>query len=372
MKFWFLYIVFFIILTAMGCKGNRDNVEYVQCSSPIMFDGSSERLISDFVDNIEFIPLRCSVNEMLTDVTKLRVINDYYILSNKRQAKIGVYDPTGKNIFTIDSRGNGPGEYIEIAAFTATSKNIYILDNCSHKINVYSIDNGEFKESNSVDFNAYDMEALDDDNFLFANVPTGAESDLPEVGYKVWRTNRGWRITEKYLPYEDNFYEMAAKQYYFTRKSNTVIFHSFEDDGYYEFRDSIAPCFTFFEFASPVPDEIRDNFLKVQESGRQYLAATPYFVYDYMFCEIVNEGFLRNYLYSFFTKKFYINKKEDLRNGIFTVNGADENSFYTFIPDYSLYEILTNNGFNKASSEIEDFIKEEGACLIKIKMKNGN
>ena len=85
--------------------------------------------------------------------------------------QIYIFDLSGKHLFNINYIGQGPKEYTEIKSFAVDTHNIYIIDNRLRKLFVYNRLNGSFVESLKMPFVAWDIETLNDGDFIFTFIP---------------------------------------------------------------------------------------------------------------------------------------------------------------------------------------------------------
>ena len=162
--------VLVVILCLSACSKGKKAYELpdtVIFEAPLVYT-PNDTFPSSMLDTVSWIPLELSDANGLREITKLTVVDGKVILNDRIQGCTQVYDfPSGKLLYVIDKKGNGPGEYLETAAFTVTPTSVYVLDNYSHAILRYSLADGSFIEKKPVSFVAWDMEAYDDDTFLF-------------------------------------------------------------------------------------------------------------------------------------------------------------------------------------------------------------
>lgn len=371
------FIPFMILLGVVGCtnpKGSNKLMEPVADEEPLAYAAQRDTMPSWMLDTLMWVPLESSDMNVLRDISKLSVINGKVIAGDKNQGCIHVYDfPSGKLRFVIDKKGSGPEEYLETAAFTVTPTSIYVLDNYSHAILRYSLSDGSFIEKKSIPFVAWDMEAFDDDSFLFTWLSNNPEAPKPENASDnaVWRTDGDFNTVETYLPVEDDYAEMYGKKRYFTRHGEDIIFHALKYDGYFGFTQNEPPRFYPIEFSNPAPKDKGLRLKNLENTAWQYLGETPFITDDFAVFDIT-EGDYGQQMFSSEDKIFDNSTKWARNLPINIVDVTEDNSFIGYInEDYEQYNQLTTYGFQRGPEAVDSLLKQGGCCLIVYKMKAG-
>jgi len=101
-----------------------------------------EIFLSEIASKIEYFPLETDEDCFIAEVTQLFTFNNRFIVYDRSQQKVLIFDKNGKFINRIGKQGRGPGEYIEILRvnFNPYDSIIVIKDN---GYNFYDI-NGKF------------------------------------------------------------------------------------------------------------------------------------------------------------------------------------------------------------------------------------
>lgn len=359
-----------VMISAMaGCSVRKDgnNLSNVTTADSLLFTEPLDTLPDGVISSVSWLPLQNSDQRIIDEISKLSVVDSFIVIGSRRQAVLQVYSTEGKFLYEISEKGQGPEEYLEIATFTVTPASIYILDNFSHKISRYTLEKGTFMGKTEVPFVAWDMEAFDDNDFLFTclnNNPDVKVSPSP-VDFAVWRTDSHWQITDKYLPVEKEYTELYGKSRYFTRYKHDIVFHSFQYDGFFTFSRKEDPVFHPILFSRPFP---RDNESRLKEanSGQwQLLAETPFVVDGYNIVEISIAGQGQQMFAVNASNKIFGNSEVCPKNIPINIIGTMGNHFVGYINDnYELYRNLVAYGFQKGSPEAEDILSRGGCCLI--------
>lgn len=364
--------VFLIIFC--GCSQNRTNLlpSNITTSDSIYFSESTDVLLQDIIDSIYWIPLESSHINIFDCISKMSVIDNFILIASRNQSIIQVYSNKGEFLYQISNKGNGPKEYLEIATFTATNTSIYVLDNYTHKISQYNINTGEFIRKTDIPFIAWDMEAFDDNDFLFSCLNNNPEAkiNMNPINYSVWRTNNDWKFTHFYLPFEQGYTELYGKTRYFTRSNNSIIFHALKYNGYFIFTKHGTPSFCPIMFNKPLPENHSYRLTDVNKNSWQFLAETPFKINGYGILEISSSGESEQMFSVDSCHKIYRNSYTNAKNLPINIIGTTNDSFIGYInDDYNLYQELVRYGFKKADEKTESILKNGGCSLIIYQMK---
>jgi len=347
---------------------NVDLADTISCGEP--FDTISGSQISE----IKWIPLRVDSANVFRDIDQLDVINGLYVITDKAQCKVIVFDNDGNLLYSIDRRGQGPEDYLEIAAVTATNTSIYVVDNYAKQLQRYSIKDGSFIETIKMPFVAWDIEAFDDGDFLFTcmNVPPDAPIIPKPIDFAVWRTNERMEITDKYLPLPEDHIEFIGKRRYFNRDAKgNINFHTYRYNGFFTIYKDDSIKFHSVQFDMPIPEEENITYEDVTETNYRYLGETPYVSGNYWVADITQGEYGEQMLASKALKKTLLNSRQDASNMLFNIIGVNNQGFIGYLNyGYDQYSALTQHGFPRADAETEAMLQnDEGVVLIQYIMK---
>lgn len=353
-----------ISLLVLGCTTRNRKETYP--TSEIIYRVDTSRDIGENVDSIRYLPLLESDRHLISEATKIRIKDNRIVIFEKKTHRIVTYDTNGHFLYEINQRGKGNNEYMEIANMTVTDSRLYLMDNYKHKIHIYSIRDGSFIKSTDVPFIAWDLEAFDDNNFLFTMLENNPDGKMEADGnnYAVWRTDSLWNTTATYLPYEKGYHEMTGKEVYFTMTDANIIFHSFMKDGYYTFDSKGIARYTDVAFSNPIPHNASADYNTVSEKKYQYLSTTPYVTSDYVLTEIGQGNISEIYLYDSKTKTFLRNSEKSCVNAMVDIAGTWGKQFVSFVSDAEIYQDLISCGFKRADKTTESCLKNGGQCLV--------
>lgn len=366
-----LIILFACFLIVLGCTRKEGTETVYKNADTIVVNVPLDTLCSEQVRAVSYLPLSNSNKDFIANPTKIRFTSQNIIVISKRENKVIVYKNDGTFLYVLDKQGRGPKEYMEIANACVSDKYIYIVDNVKKKILQYNLADGNFYDSKDIDFVAWDMEILRPDRFLFTflpNNPTGRVTSTQPKG-SVWITDSTYKQIEvAYFPYEDDYYEMVGKDVYFTQSGDGVVFHSFQADGFYIFKENEV-AYVDFKAPNPIPRGEHVTNAEAYEKGYFFITETPVVGDTYTMLSVGHEGYDEPMLYNHSQKTVSINKEEDSYNTILPMLAVHDGKFYSYLADSDLYEELVSTGFVRADPEIENLLCSGGACLIAYEMK---
>lgn len=303
----------------------------------------------------------------MADVSKFVYEDGKFYLGSRRDNKIVVYDKQGNFLYEIDKRGNGNGEYLEMANFTADKKCVYILDNHKNRINLYDAATSGFKETKPIDFVAWDMELLGEDAFLFACSPVNVEGriDGKQPQGAVWKTNKEMEIEEVFCEYPSDYTEMVGKESYFKRCGDAVVYHDFRHDGFFIFREEdSAPSYYEITFTHGIARDKQEDYKTVQEKQYNYLAETPVVVNGFVAASISRGEYDEPALADMESGRFVCDPEYSGHKNLLYPIGSVGNRIVSLMTDSSLYEEMVNTGFLRADSVSEQIQEKGGMCLL--------
>ncbi|GAB6011597.1 6-bladed beta-propeller [Viscerimonas tarda] len=196
-----VYIVLIVLLLAIaGCADKKPSSNIISKEKVIKIPDSMDTLTpqDSLFSSIDIVPLETNDNCLIKEVTSFK-IRDSLIYIKSRDENLYVFDLTGNFRYKISSKGQGPGEYIEIRDFLFTKDgNLEILD--FKKIETYTLD-GRHIGTKHFDFLGKD---------LYCNAVNFAQA--PASGYYLWGGAVGIRSDEK----------LRAKSYMMHHVSNDM------------------------------------------------------------------------------------------------------------------------------------------------------
>lgn len=365
------------LLATAGCA-HRDGADGrgEMAAVPVVREAAEGDTVPDgFIRSVRWIPLQSAGQQDLSEISELTATDSMIVVCDRRKALIQAYAPSGRFLYEINRKGQGPGDYLEIAAMTVTPTSIYVLDNFASKLLRYSIADGSFAGDRAVPFLAFDMEAFDDDNFLFtfmrqawgAGTPSGAKEGN---GYAVWRTDGDLKITETYLPLEKDATEPFGTSRYFTRAGSDIIFYSPRYGGsYFLFKRDGDPERYGVELTNPVPEGPGTTLDDLNGRDWHFMSATPLVANGYAVLDITQGVSGEQRFVAESTGLIYSNSTSWARNIPIGIAGTTDDGFIGYISDnYDLYKSLVEYGFQSGDPAVDSTLRDGGTALIVYEM----
>lgn len=111
-------------------------------------DSGEKMLLSDLVEDVEFVKLETTNASLLGNICKILLFNDHLFIQtmgvDNSNALISVFDRNGKFIRKIGRIGQGPGEYRLARDIAVNDSLLFINVNWLRKIMVYNWHTGKF------------------------------------------------------------------------------------------------------------------------------------------------------------------------------------------------------------------------------------
>jgi hypothetical protein len=186
----FLLIVYFIVIFC-SCSSKRsvnsDNSNQVLVIDLLSVPVSKVTRLSEFAENIEYIPLQTTENSLVGPFI-LKVVNPdnrIYIRNSGLGGEILCFDMDGNFLSKLENSGRGPKQYASITDFDVSSDNkiLAILSSINHKIVVFGISNTDFAFRKSISLKdpaPYKLSFVPESNNVFLAIPpwSGSEPTL--------------------------------------------------------------------------------------------------------------------------------------------------------------------------------------------------
>ncbi|MDE6439165.1 MAG: 6-bladed beta-propeller, partial [Muribaculaceae bacterium] len=361
--------------TVLACTDRKSTSDMPDCAMlpPFVLENDADTLPSSTMKSITWIPIEHSPINPLKEITNFCSEDSKYIIASRRQGIVQAYDLNGHLLYEISRLGQGPEEYLEIAAVTTTESSVYIVDNFSRNLVQYSITDGSFVAKRPMQYVAWDVAAYNDSTFLFTCLRNNPDTPASNHGmdYAVWQTDRELNVTHKYLPVEADHIEMYCQRKYFTKYQDKILFHTFRNDGYFIFDQDGSIEYRPMEFPDPIDsDRSKLNFQEIVDSKKEYLGSTPYMTENYTLLEICKGDLTMNLFADNANQRIFQNSS--IWAAMLPVNiiGVCGNDFIGHVNDEAeLYESMLEYGFPRASQEVEDVIKAGGCALIRYSLQ---
>ncbi len=229
----------------------------------------SEDKLYTLFERVEYTPIEDHPDGLFKKADKLILHNNkYYIFDYLGENVINVFDRKGAFLYRIGSRGEGPGEYIKIRAFTVKGNLLYLIDEIAQKMKTYNAGDGTFVEEKELFRPAYlyDLVVADNGDFLFAQQQLHTEKGaIPDsLEYNVFITSPDLKIKHRLFPFREDDCAVTWQMDCFKENEDHLIFHPLVVDSVVLFdRKSPSDAYSVqhFDFGSKkAPRECYNDF----------------------------------------------------------------------------------------------------------------
>ena len=139
----YLYLCGCLIWLAACNVSSADNGDVLII--PVDVKQDSPVGLSEIADNIQKIELETSDECLIRSIRQVICVDDrIFVHDGQGVGVIHVFDYSGKFLFGIDKRGQGPGEYLGILGITADPEKRHLYVGTLSKILRYDLDDGHF------------------------------------------------------------------------------------------------------------------------------------------------------------------------------------------------------------------------------------
>jgi len=296
---------------------------------------------------VSFIKPELTDKSMIGNYSKIIVKDEKIFImdDSKSNQAIFVFNMQGKFLFSINARGNGPGEYISVEDFFVDEENkiIGILDHS--RIHIYDF-NGSFIRKLDLMSHLISKIAFADGKiyaYTFSQCPT-------KLCYALKIFNMQGDLLYEDIPIRKDLitfpYTGFKPNNLYTDSDNQVYFNSIYNDTVYRVGiNKISPVYIADFGKHKFPEKIFSDFVERKDNNMDKTSRELYNTYsEYAQFGINNIYFTKDYVYFDFlakniTYKVYFSKKTksvkiinqiNTRNQLFPtiVNASDKNFFY--------------------------------------------
>lgn len=177
--------------------------------------------LSDFAEEVKMIPLEFTDKSILGEIKKVVMSDEFiFIMERTNQEGVYVFNHVGKFLYRIGTRGQGPGEFINLFDFSINEEDqlIYLFDQPRTKILVFTFDNKFIKD---IPMNYY-ASRFEYQNGLFYLYKEHASYGSPL--YSLVIKDQNGDLVEKYYPMAKNADAMYIHDCIFRKRENDILF----------------------------------------------------------------------------------------------------------------------------------------------------
>jgi hypothetical protein len=395
-------ILFVICAVILSCQRGNNRLAKVIFTNDSLFNVIKVDLallekkpskISDFTQDIEYIPLETTDSSLVGEIEKMIVWNDSLYIWDRMTESIFCFNSKGKFLFKIHKHGPGPEEYIRISDFDIEKEtgNIYIYSDINMSILKYSSKGNFLNKYNTGGALISSFAVQESEKFLFYlghvwNKQLFAKTTPVHYRFITLQNNDVLYSQLKYK-YFDTYTKLSSLRNNFSRYNDTLLLTDNVQPDIYTVTDSgtLMPRYR-IDFLgnsyNPSYDkEIDVDKIKSATKNGEYteltspiLETSKYILIKYS-RELIGSFIIRKEDGSVFNLGYVL--YDDINqipiNSTFICNDSNDCIYQKLNPDYLIRNLLKDNSKVKQSQKIRDIVSSldatDNPVIIKIKLK---
>lgn len=373
MKNIFITTIGFILALFLTQSCQRNTHENISIDKVITFNDEGMESMAKDIDSVVYSPLELNEKGYFSHGTKVVFRDGKVFIGDFIQNKIVVYRNTGEFLYALSNQGRATNEYLEMKSFCVTDHEIAIIDIGNYFLKIYDVETGRFLMNKKMPFMAWDVESLHNGGYVFAFSSLDKKYNPNKLRYRLFFTDNDLNITKKLFPYEEDEIDPFGKTTYFSLSQEGIVFHWYGAN-YFSIIDRAkgdSIKIVGVDFGNKgIPDEYKEDRGKILQGGFYYMDETPITNGNYIAFEINNPGNPDCFLYSInddVMKRIY----EDESMGMPFPSCVDEQGrFICLLNSFDEYEMFVEDGFPRASKEIEEHMKNGGIVVLRYVTKD--
>ncbi|MDR1341463.1 MAG: 6-bladed beta-propeller [Prevotellaceae bacterium] len=321
----------------------------------IEFDDMPDSLIK----GKQYIKLDASAEDFFFKIIdKVKICDDRIFILDTWVKKLMVFDTNGKGIGKVGARGQGPGEYLNIADFDVDNfGNIYFIDGTGGGYDrLFVFDkNLKFVSMKKMPFEADIISCLSNNKLLFGLASWNKEEN---VSMKIALTDMELKTEQSYLPYGEYFDDAYwISGYTFVNSENKILYNKQIDDFVYEFSDKGLPVKSWlFDFGNrKVPDKYKKDIKSNLDKFEQYCCLKNFVAISekYILGTLLDKTKTRNFIIDKNAKSLYLSR-EFPENDESYLTGYCDNRIISYIYPNKYEDIQATDLPEDVKKHIED------------------
>ena len=203
------FLLFLMIIINLSCNQREKRVLYADQIVTINHEDINKSTIetaSNYVEDIEYIPLETNDFNLIGEISKLILSAKYIYVCDKNTNSLYQFTRKGNYIRTIGVVGNGPNEYIKISSFAVNQATQNIAIYCEFKQSIIEFnEEGIPLSEKKIGFICSDF-IYYGDSYLFYGGRMPNENIFKETFPQQYRlvVIQDGAVTKEYLPFEYN------------------------------------------------------------------------------------------------------------------------------------------------------------------------
>lgn len=377
-----LLLLNILLIASCNNQGNETISEKFPISYKVSLDDKNkyDLKIPDIIESVELVALDDTPEEALFKrAHKIIVYDDHIYIKDLFESTIIVFDIKGKFLYSINRRGGGPKEYLNMRSFTVDKDHIYALVYTNTTaLHIYDRHTGEFRNDYKLPFSALDLEMLNNGDLIFscpaphAAHAYGNAEYMPDEDfrYRLIVTDQETNIKKKLFEYDNTTYKMFFSSPAGLQSSENKLLFGYGDSNLFALIDKND--INNIEYLSvnigknQVPKEHLNDIDFVERSHYRYYREHPTLCNDYIYFSTINDKY-ENYLYRIQDNSVMIDNKESgsFIHTLYSPMCSYKNKFVSHPFGEAIYTILLEEGFpSNTDHEIKQKITNRAPFLI--------
>ena len=339
----------------------------IECGGNASFSHPSE-----IFNPVSYLALDDTDDALFSEADKVVFEDGRIFIADYKLGRLLSFSADGSLALSINKRGRGPQEYVDITGFSVNGDKIFILDNNMGVVLCYSASDGSFIERWPIDFEAWDIEALDNGNLLFAFAPLSLiKNRKREDCYRFVITDPEMKPVSRMIPFDSSGFDLLSYRHYLSASGDKIISAAFDIDGCYVFDRADGSLESSYSLMldHPIPMDRRADFNALMSNPVNYVAFAPLIGGQVIQFMVRGDAGVEPILYDTADGRLSKNDMTDFSCFICDVVCGTPDGFVALWTGSANYDFLSENGFPKAAAEVESAIHSGAPMLVFYKIK---
>jgi hypothetical protein len=367
-------VVFVLILLCSSCSTKQRQIEIEAEVEVIDFFSLNKVEVDEIPASIikekKYIKLDASSDEFLFKrINKVIIHNDSIYILDTRIKKLIVFDKTGRGIGCVSSRGQGPGEYLQIEDFDIDSLgNVYFIDGRGSNDRLFVFDKTfQFVSVKKMPFEADIISCLPNNKLLFG---LSSWNKWANASKQVAITDMELKTEQSYLQYDEYIDEAYwISSYMFINTEDHILYNKQISNYVYEIspEGQLQKAYLFDFGKKNVPNPYKKDIEGNLDKFKRFCCLKNFVVINdkYIFGTLWDDTKTKNFIVDKNDKTVYLTKKEiaDADNSNFSGYCNNQIISYIYPGKYDDIQAMDFPADVKKHIEDENFV----LCLYTLK-----
>ncbi|MCH7412454.1 6-bladed beta-propeller [Belliella sp. R4-6] len=387
-----------MITLCMSCgKQSGNDAISIENIEQLTFEKVDLVTTSMFAQEISYIPLELRGDNLIGEIFKIIYSDSTFLIGDKSKSRVYGFDSSGKWEFSIDAKGQGPGEYNELSDFYVSEGNeIHIFCRSLQKILVYDFD-GNFIDEVFIRHYVNAIHHESDNKFItYSSVSDYINTDYRPAGISALSITNESIHNKNLISFGGDHAYSSKRQYSFFSKSQNELFILSPSDTIFSYNSGIgleAKYVLDFEDIK-VPERLKtlpntvENHQIINESGavrlKDYFVKSRQFIsFEFLLDEYVYWSFRNNdstkmiysYLLSDDINNFPYSAPKAIKDDDELISIITQDQWKSLLDAFIEYKkvMIENRGeeyFESNMNVLTEMIKNEQPVLAIAKLKS--